>query len=209
MDVEQWYFSIPIVTRVFLTLSLALSVAVTYDIVSPINLFYSHTLVWHEKQYWRLLTSLIYFDQLSVNAFFHLHFFYMFSQRLEEHHYLGNSFHYLYALVRGAAALFALSRFVDITFPSQPLVMMVLYMWSRRYPDERMMLYFMFQVTAPFLPLAMLALNYMMGGSTSHLYVDMAGMLVGHVLWYFSDVFPKIAGFDPMAPPHFIRALFA
>lgn len=209
MDIEQWYFGIPLVTRVFLTLSVAVSIAVSYDVVTPLNLIYSPTLVFQEKQYWRLITSLVFFDKMSISCFFHLHFLYMFSRRLEEHFYLGNSLQYLYTLVRGAAALMALSSFVHMPFPSGPLVMMILYLWSRRYPDEQMSLYFVFTVNAPYLPLMMLAISYAMSGeSIHHLYVDLAGMLVGHVLWYFSDVFPKIAGFDPMVLPKFIRGMF-
>jgi Derlin-2/3 len=210
MDAEQFYFGMPVVTRTILTLSLVLSVAVTYEVVTPLNLIFSPTLIFQEKQYWRILTSLLFFDRLSVNCLFHLHFFYMFSRRLEEHFFLGDSLKYLYTLGLGASGILLSSSFLHIPFPSGPLVMMVLYLWSRRYPDEQMSIYFIFTVSAPYLPLVMMFLTYTMSGnSIQNVYADLAGVAVGHVLWYCSDVLPKIIGFDPTALPGLVRAVFS
>lgn len=209
MDVEQFLFSIPTVTRAILALSLALSIAVTYEVVTPLNLIFSPTLVFQEKQYWRLVTSLLFFDKLSVHCFFHLHFLYMLSRRLEEHYYLGNAAKYLWTLLKAAVGLLFLSSYLHIPFPSGPMVMTILYLWSRRYPDEQMAIYFVFTVGAPYLPLVMLFLSHTMSGdSIQHMYGDLGGIAIGHVIWYCSDVLPKIIGFDPLALPSFVSAMF-
>jgi Derlin-2/3 len=206
MEIEHWFGSIPVVTRVYLTLCCAAAIAVTYDVVSPLDLYFSKDLTFRRGQWWRLLSCFCFFDQLSVNFFFHMHFIYMFSRKLEEHFYLGRWAEYLYFLVRAQAILLCVANIVDLPFLSACMGELILYVWSRRYPDEQLSLYGLVVIPAPYLPFAMMALTYSIGGA-SGLVVDCAGILVGHVLWYFSDVFPKIAGFDPMKPPKALMAL--
>ncbi|CUI11064.1 transmembrane protein, putative [Bodo saltans] len=209
MEVEQFVRSIPVITRTIIAASIVLSAAVTYEMVTPLNLIYSPTLVFQEKQYWRLLTSLLYFDKLSINCLFHLHFLYMVSRQLEEHYYLRDSIRYIWTLLRGAALVLLLASYLHIPFPSGPMVMVILYLWSRRYPDERMALYFAFVVGAPYLPLIMLFLSYnMSGGDIQYLQGELGAVVIGHCLWYVSDVLPKIIGFDPTALPTFVTAVF-
>ena len=206
MEVEQWFGNVPVVTRVFLTLACATAIAVTYEVVTPLDLYFSKDLTFRRGQWWRLLSSFLYFDQISINFFFHMHFLYMFSRRLEEHFYLRKWGEYLYFLARAAACLLLISTVAELPFLSWSMAELILYVWSRRYPDEHLSLYGLLVIPAPYLPFAMIVLAYSMGGA-SHVLVDCAGLLVGHTLWYFSDVFPRIAGFDPMKPPKALMAM--
>lgn len=45
MNLEQWYRSLPAVTRAYLTASFAVTLACTFDIVSPLSLYLNFRLV--------------------------------------------------------------------------------------------------------------------------------------------------------------------
>lgn len=47
---EQWYYDVPIVTRVWTTAAVVTSVLVQCQVVTPFQLFYSFSSVWSKKQ---------------------------------------------------------------------------------------------------------------------------------------------------------------
>lgn len=207
MEFERWYTTIPPVTRTFLTAAVVTSLAVTYEFVNPLDLYLNWALILEKQQWWRLITCFVFFDRLGVNLFFNLHFLYITSRRLEEH-FFGVPGGYCLMLLLGAGALTTCASWVDMPFMSYPFTMMVLYIWSRRYPEENVQLYWLFTVSATYFPYVMIGLSYAFGnfGTTR---LDAVGMLVGHVLWYLADIFPLIAGFSPLHAPAAFLAMFA
>jgi len=75
------YKSIPVVTRVYLTLACLTSGAVTFEFITPLNLYLNYRLVWQNYQIWRLLTNFLFFDKITIHLFFHMHFLYVFVLR--------------------------------------------------------------------------------------------------------------------------------
>lgn len=102
---EQWYAEIPIVTRTFLTLSTITALAVTFDLLSPLSLYLNYGLVFGEGQVWRLGTSFLFFDRISVNFVFHVYFLYFYCRRLEEHSFHGRGADFLYMMLLGATSM--------------------------------------------------------------------------------------------------------
>ena len=47
---EQWYYDVPIVTRIWTTAAVITSVLVRCDIITPFQLFYNFNSVWAKKQ---------------------------------------------------------------------------------------------------------------------------------------------------------------
>ncbi len=206
MDIEQWYTSVPIVTRCYITLAFLLSLAVTYEFVTPLNLYLSFRLIFEKGEWWRFITAFAYFDRFGINLFFHLQFLYFCSRRLEEHFYLRRSAEYLCMLLVGAAAMCGLSIWVDMPFLSYSFTIMILYLWSRRYPEESLQIYWLFTVKAPAFPYVMLVISYLLGSWYNAL-LDLLGIAVGHTLWFILDVTPKFTGIEFRAPA-FIAGLF-
>lgn len=205
MDIEQWFWGIPIVTRLVITSALLLSAAVTFDIVTPLNLIYSSSLVWKEGQYWRIITSLLFYDRINFNCFFNLHTLYMFCRRQEEHFYLRDAFQFLFLLVRvGAALLF----FSSSPLSSGQFFLALMYLWCKRFPEEQLAIFFIVTVRAPYLPLVMVVMSLANSEDMMRtLKEDTIGLFVAHFFWYISDVFPMISGFDPLKLPRFVRAM--
>eukprot|EP00992_Anisonema_acinus_P016000 TRINITY_DN9978_c0_g1_i1.p1 TRINITY_DN9978_c0_g1~~TRINITY_DN9978_c0_g1_i1.p1 ORF type:complete len:210 (-),score=24.32 TRINITY_DN9978_c0_g1_i1:140-769(-) len=191
VEVENWYKSIPVVTRVYLTLACLTSGAVTFEFVTPLNLYLNYRLVYEKFQIWRLLTNFLFFDRITIYLFFHLHFLYSYCRRLEEHYYHRRTGDFLCMLLFGVISMLFIAGCVyDIVFLSHSLVVMVVYIWSR-----------------PYLAGVMLGFSLMFGGVPAAA-VDMIGIVVGHVFWYLADIFPRITNIELLKTPSFVSALF-
>lgn len=102
---EQWYYDVPIVTRVWTTAAVLTSVLVQCQIVTPFQLFYSPASVWQKRQYWRLGTTFLYFGPLSLDFMFHIFFMSRYSRNLEESSFRGRTADFAWLIVYSAASL--------------------------------------------------------------------------------------------------------
>lgn len=73
-DPWRLYMDIPVVSRVFLTLSVATTAACFLNLVSPLTLYYNLDLVLHRGQYWRLFSSFFFFGTVGIDFVFHMYF---------------------------------------------------------------------------------------------------------------------------------------
>eukprot|EP01060_Flectonema_neradi_P037088 TRINITY_DN736_c10_g1_i1.p1 TRINITY_DN736_c10_g1~~TRINITY_DN736_c10_g1_i1.p1 ORF type:complete len:217 (+),score=5.82 TRINITY_DN736_c10_g1_i1:93-743(+) len=206
VEIEQAYFSIPVVTRIYLTLSILTAGAVTFEFLSPLNLYLNFKLV-GKGEVWRLITSFVFFDTLSIGFFFHMHFLYFYSRRLEEHFYHRRTARFLYMLLFGSLLMVGMAAVCDIPFLSHSLVTMVLYVWSRRNPDEHLSIYGLVTLSAPYLAYILLALGIIFDHSPIS---DLIGIAAGHIFWYFEDILPKLIGRNKeiIPTPGFLQLLF-
>ncbi|KAF0985184.1 hypothetical protein FDP41_000223 [Naegleria fowleri] len=206
MNLEQWYFSIPVITRTFLTLSTITSFAVTFDLLSPLQLYLNFHSVFYQYQLWRLITNFLFFDKFSINFILHLYFLYFYCRRLEEHSFHRKTADFFYLILFGSVAMICISPLLQLPFMSHSLVIMLLYIWSRRNPHEQFRIYGIFTVAAGYLSWVLLGVGLLMGMSPV---VDLVGIAVGHVYFYLKDVIPgEFPGVDPMKTPSFLCKLF-
>ena len=183
-EIEQAYFAVPVVTRVYLTLAILTAAAVTFEFLSPLSLYLNFNLVW-QGEVWRLLTTFVYFDTFSVHLFFHMHFLYFYCRRLEEHYYHRRTARFLYMLLFGASFMLVLAAQYGLPFLSHSLVIMVLYVWSRRNPDEHLSIYGLVTISVPYLAYLLIAIEVLLG---SPALPDLCGLAVGHCFWYVFSV---------------------
>mmetsp|Transcript_38861 Transcript_38861/g.84197 ORF Transcript_38861/g.84197 Transcript_38861/m.84197 type:complete len:118 (-) Transcript_38861:75-428(-) len=85
----------------------------------------------------------------------------------------------------------------------------MVYVWGRRDQGQQMGFLSLFYFRAPYLPWVLLGFSMLLGGSPV---VDLLGMLVGHVYYYFEDVAPNLPGTfygcRLLRTPEFVRYLF-
>ena len=102
---EQWYYDVPIVTRLWTTAAVLTSVLVQCKFVTPYQLFYSPVSVWQKQQYWRLGTTFLYFGPLSLDFMFHIFFITRYSRDLEESSFRGRTAAFAWLIVYCAVSL--------------------------------------------------------------------------------------------------------
>ncbi|KAJ9155785.1 Derlin [Coniochaeta hoffmannii] len=203
---ETWFWEMPICTRWWTTATVLCSGLVQCQLVTPFQLFYSYRAVFEKSQYWRLLTTFLYFGPFSLDLLFHVYFLQRYSRLLEESS--GRSpAHFSWLLLYAMASLILLSPLVSMPFLGHPLSSTLVYIWSRRNPDTRLSFLGLLVFTAPYLPWVLMGFSLVLHGTVPK--DEIMGVLIGHVWYFFSDVYPPLhGGSRPLDPPMWWRRLF-
>lgn len=85
----------------------------------------------------------------------------------------------------------ALSPLFNLPFLSSSLAFVPIYLWSRRHPSTPISLFGLFTITAPYLPLALVAFSWLLNGTWRAAAGDLVGCAVGHVGWFMRDVWTR------------------
>jgi len=199
-------------------------VLVQCHIVSPFQLFYSFKAVFHRSQvshgrtecvlntytdptsqYWRLLTTFIYFGPLSFNLLFHIFFMQRYARMLEEAAASPANFSWMMAYA--TTTLLCLAPFFHQAFLGTTLSSTLVYIWSRRNPDTVLSFLGLITFRAPWLPFFMIGLSIVFHGHWPK--DELFGIAVGHVWYFFNDIYPSTHnGRQPMAPPRWWVRMF-
>ncbi|PGH09923.1 hypothetical protein AJ79_05539 [Helicocarpus griseus UAMH5409] len=203
---EQWFFEMPPCTRWWTAATVATSILVQCDVITPFQLFYSFRSVYVKSQYWRLLTTFIYFGPLSLDLLFHVFFLQRYSRLLEESsgH---SSADFSWLLLYATSFLLLISPFLSLPFLGSALSSSLVYIWSRRNPETRLNFLGLLAFTAPYLPWVLIAFSLVVHGIIPK--DEICGVVVGHIWYFFTDVYPSLHnGHRPLAPPAWWRRLF-
>lgn len=227
---ETWFWEMPFCTRWWTTATVLTSGLVQCQLVTPFQLFYSYRTVFQKSevsfilhadpskpkprifltctssQYWRLLTTFLYFGPISIDLLFHVYFLQRYSRLLEESS--GRSpAHFSWLLIYAMTSLLLLSPFVSMPFLGHPLSSTLVYIWSRRNPDTLMSFLGLLVFRAPYLPWVLMGISFVVHGTVPK--DELMGVIIGHVWYFFNDVYPPLhGGSRPMDPPMWWRRLF-
>lgn len=92
-------------------------------------------------------------------------------------------------------------------FLGHPLSSTLVYIWSRRNPDTRLSFLGLLVFTAPYLPWVLMAFSLFLHGTIPK--DEIMGTVVGHVWYFFTDVYPPLhGGSKPLDPPGWWRRIF-
>lgn len=195
-DFFSWYHEIPLISRLYLTSAVAMTTACYLDMVSPLTLYYNYDLILNKGQYWRLVTSFLFFGSFSIDFLFHMYFVVRYCRLLEEGPFRGRTADFLFMIVYGATMMLFFSvsfdAFARIKFLGHPLTFMMVYLWARD-PDNyhiRMSFFGVLQFTAPYLPWVLLVFSLVLGNPIE---MDLLGIIVGHTYYFLDYVYPQVA----------------
>ncbi|KAF5360752.1 hypothetical protein D9756_005031 [Leucocoprinus leucothites] len=137
--------------------------------------------------------TLVHFEaqQPDVHFVFHLFFFMRYSRMLEESSFANKKADYFWLLLLSSIMLLALSPLVNLPFLSSSLAFVPIYLWSRRHPSTPISLFGLFTISAPYLPIALVAFSWVLNGSWKAAAADLIGCAVGHVGWFLRDVWTR------------------
>ncbi|MCJ1309923.1 hypothetical protein MMC25_003584 [Agyrium rufum] len=203
---EQWFYEMPLCTRWWTTATVATSVLVQCKVVTPFQLFYSYRSVFIKNQYWRLVSTFLYFGPLSLDLIFHVFFLQRYSRLLEESS--GRSAaRFSWLLLYATVILLALSPLLSMPFLGPALSSSLVYIWSRRNPDTRLSFLGLLVFTAPYLPWVLMAFSLVLHSTIPK--DEICGVIVGHVWYFFNDVYPSLHnGHRPLDPPRWWRRVW-
>lgn len=84
-----------------------------------------------------------------------------------------------------------LSPLFNLPFLSSPLAFVPIYVWSRRHPSTPISLFGLITITAPYLPIALVAFSWVLNGTWKAAAGDLVGCAVGHLGWFLRDVWTR------------------
>eukprot|EP01041_Mallomonas_annulata_P005198 gene5198-10397_t len=195
-DPTRWFFEIPIVTRLYLCAAVATTTACFLDFVSPLTLYYNYELIFSKGQYWRVLTSFLFFGTFSLDFLFHMYFLVRYSRLLEEGFFRGRTADFLFMLLFGSSIMIILGcvipAFSKIKFLGHPLAFMMVYVWGRcpENANARMSFLGLFVFNAPYLAWVLLLFSLFLGNPVE---TDIVGIIPGHLYYFFEFVYPHVA----------------
>ncbi|KAJ1720869.1 hypothetical protein LPJ53_004541 [Coemansia erecta] len=206
---EDWYYHIPVCTRVYMTAIFALTLAEQLDFVSATQLFYTPSHTFTRQEYWRPLTSFLYLGRFSFEWFLNMYFIVQYCRDLEEGSYLNRpaDFAWLLLLLCSAILLVA-SLLANPYFLAHMLVASLTYMWSRFYSHTFISFMGLLTMPAAYFPWVMVAFSLVVeqGWPT----FELLAIAVGHVFWFLAEEWPRraeSAGARPLAAPQFLCRL--
>lgn len=203
---EQWFYEMPPVTRWWTVATVATSVLVHCNVVTEFQLFYSFRAVYAKSQYWRLLTTFLYFGRLNLDLIYHVFFLQRYSRLLEESSGRSPAY-FAWLMFYAASALLIISPFLSLPFLGTALSSSLVYIWARRNPDTRLSFLGLLTFSAPYLPWVLMAFSLVVYQTVPK--DEILGVAVGHVWYFFNDVYPTLhGGHRPLDPPGWWHRLF-
>ncbi|KAG8220176.1 Der1-like protein, partial [Butyriboletus roseoflavus] len=197
---------VPPITFAWLAPSVVTSLTVQCQVVTPLQLYFSFRSAFTNAQRWvgkpwRMLSTFFHFGPLSLDFIFHLFFFMRYSRMLEESSFANRRADYLWLLLFSSLMLLALSPLVNLPFLSSSLAFVPIYIWSRRHPSTSIALFGIFTISAPYLPIALVGLSWIITGTWKAAAGDLIGCAVGHIGWFLRDVWARemIGGYTPLS----------
>ncbi|RXG60333.1 Derlin-2 [Armadillidium vulgare] len=181
---RQEYMEIPPVTRTYTTACIITTILVV----------------------WRLLTTFLYFGSLGFNFLFNIIFTYRYCRMLEEGSFRGRTADFVVMILFGAFFMTICALFCSLLFLGQAFTIMIVYIWARRNPLIRINFFGLLNFQAPYLPWVILGFGILLGNS---IFVDLIGIMVGHVYFFLEDIFPqKSGGIRLLKTPKLLKQLF-
>lgn len=213
-DIFSWYTDIPVISRIYLTVAVGTTTACFMDIISPLTLYYNYDLILQKGQYWRIISSFLFFGSFSLDFLFHMYFILRYCSLLEEGKFRGRTADFIFMLMIGAFLMIIFSVSFDIfskiKFLGHPLGFMMVYLWARS-PENlhvRMSLLGIFPFNAPYLPWVLLMFSLVLGNPIE---TDLLGIVVGHFYYFADEIYPQVANIRGwslrkiIVTPHFLH----
>lgn len=202
----EFYKSLPPITKFYGTACLASTVACQIGILSPVFFALVYQLVFYQFQVHRLFANFLFLGKFSINFGIRLLMIVRYGSQLERGPFQGRTADFLWMMIFGAFSLLVLAGILWTPFLGPSLVFMLLYVWSREFPNASINIYGLVNLKAFYLPWAMLALDVLFG---SEIVPDLIGIIAGHLYYFLAVLHPLATGRNILRTPQWLHKLVA
>lgn len=204
----EFYHSLPPITKAYGTICVLATATYTLGIYNPVHIALLYDKVFYNFQVWRLFTNFIFLGPFSINFGIRLLMILRYGVQLEQGPFDRRTADFLWMMIFGAFSLLVLSAIPIFWSPylAVPLVFMLLYVWSREFPNAQINIYGLVALKAFYLPWAMLALDVIFG---SPLVPDLLGIIAGHLYYFLTVLHPLAGGKNILKTPMWVHKLVA
>jgi len=210
MSPEEWYKSLPFVTKWYFTLAVASTILVSLKVISPHFLHLDFSLVFERFQIWRLVTNLLFFGPFGMPFAFNIFLLVRYFSKIETEHYSAtergrSTADFVFCCLFGIVVMTVVSFFWGgLVFLGPAWVFMIVYVWSRKDP-HRPIDFWGFSLQAWHLPFCLVLMSVIMG---SNPILDFVGIFAGHLYHFLMDIVPRVYRKELLHTPEFLYGLF-
>ncbi|XP_073289754.1 derlin-1 [Primulina huaijiensis] len=204
----EYYKSLPPIAKAYGTACLLVTIACQIGLLNGQQLALIPYLVFFRFEVWRLITTFFFLGNFSINFGIRLLMIARYGVQLESGPFQRRTADFLWMMLFGAFSILALSAipFFWSPFLGISLVFMLLYVWSREYPNASINLYGLVTLKAFYLPWAMLCLDTIFG---SPIAPDLLGIIAGHLYYFLTVLHPLAGGKNILKTPILIHKIVA
>lgn len=207
MTPEEWFSSIPYVTKRYFLLVVSTTLLSTFNILSPNHIALYSPYILEKYELWRLFTAYLFFGPLSLGFLFAMGLLLQYSRNLESEYYSGsgrNRMDFLWTFFLGWAIFTPIFLFVVPSFFPGPIMISFLgYLWSRKDPFRPISVYG-FTLKAWHTPLVFIFFDLVM---QNPLLPTIIAIFVGHLVHMLQNMVPRRYGYNPVKCPEFLLDL--
>lgn len=209
---QDFFDKLPTFTKWWLISVFATTFAISFGFIPYVKIAYFWPFVWEKFELWRLVTAFTFFGKFSFGFLFKLMMLVSFCWGYEADPFPtspaagagGRSGDFMLMILCGMAMFWVVGYFFQFLFLSNPLLYMIMYVWSKRHPDEQVTLLFGMKCRGLYLPFVLAILSMVIGQDiTAHI----AGAAVGHLYYFLIRIVPNTYGRSLLWCPQFLYTL--
>ncbi|XP_046464585.1 derlin-1-like [Daphnia pulex] len=193
-ELSSWFKNLPIFTRHWFGLTIALSLVGRFAILSPKYLILDYHSIFESFHIWRPATALFYYPITPKTGFhflINLYFLYNYSLQLETGLFNGRQADYFFMLLFNWICCVIIGLLADFPYLMDPMVLSVLYVWCQLNKDTIVNFWFGTQFKAMYLPWVLLGFNLIIAGGGV---MELVGIVVGHLYFFLTMQYPQEFG---------------
>ncbi|MCO5585310.1 hypothetical protein L7F22_039243 [Adiantum nelumboides] len=183
---------IPPVTRTMIFATLGVTLPGMLQILSPYVFFLWWPSVIGKFQVWRLFTSFFYGGS-GIQLLFDIFLLLRNSTDLETNKFYRKTADYAWALILVGSLIIATNYPLKSPVLFNPLLMAIVYLWSRSNPHSNVSLFGLINCPAKYLPYAYLLFDLLRGGMP-YAIQSATGLLSAHIYYFLKEVLPATSG---------------
>ncbi|GAB4838998.1 ER-associated protein degradation protein [Ancistrocladus abbreviatus] len=202
----EWYNSLPPISKAYGTTCLLFTAACQLGLYHPAHIALLFEPVFKKFQIWRLCTNFFFLGGFSINFGIRLLMIARYGVQLEQGPFDRRTADFLWMMIFGSLTLLVLSVIPMFWSPflGMSLVFMLIYVWSREFPNAQINIYGLFTLKGFYLPWVMLALDVIFG---SPLLPDLLGIVAGHLYYFLTVLHPLAGGKNILKTPRWVEKI--
>ncbi|KAG2453542.1 hypothetical protein HYH02_001761 [Chlamydomonas schloesseri] len=211
--VGAWFESLPPITRTYAASLFIVTLVWRFGFVNIMWFALSWPRVATHFEVWRLVTNFFFMGKFSFNWIIKMLWLLSYGTTLERETFAFEPADFLYMMLFGAGSMLGLSLVllfglgIPMFFMADSLIFMLLYVWSRQFPQQQVSIYGLFKVLAFHVPFVFVGIEFLMAGAVP--YASLLGIVVGHMHYYLTVLYPAIGGPRLLVTPRFLKNLLA